>query len=65
MIRLERNDARMVRWIYNVMPEDRISVEKLWTRLKYDGVFIGSKTALAWSSGRDGRKCLASIESRQ
>ena len=31
---LERNYARMVRWMCNVRLEDKISVEELWTRLK-------------------------------
>ena len=34
MIRLERNDARTVRWLCNVLSEDRISAEELRTRLK-------------------------------
>ena len=29
VIRLERNDARMVRWKCNVKPEDRISAKEL------------------------------------
>ena len=29
VIRLKRNDTRMVRWMYNVRPEDSISAEKL------------------------------------
>ena len=33
VIRLERNDARKVRWICIVRPEDRISTEGLGTRL--------------------------------
>ena len=34
MIRLERNDARTVRWLCNVLSEDRISAEELRARLK-------------------------------
>ena len=33
-IRLEKNDARMVRWIYNISPEARISAEELGASLK-------------------------------
>ena len=32
--RLERHDAEMVRWMYNVTAEDKISIEDLKTRLK-------------------------------
>ena len=32
VIRLERNDARMVRWMYNVRPEDRIQPSDLATK---------------------------------
>ena len=34
MIKLERNDSRMVRWMRTVKPEDRSSAEELRTRLK-------------------------------
>ena len=34
VIRLESNDARIVRWIYNVKPEYRISAEELRSRPK-------------------------------
>ena len=34
---IDRNDARMVRWMCNVRPEDRISAEELRTRLKLMG----------------------------
>ena len=34
VIRLERNDASMVTWIYNVWPEVKISAEELRTRLQ-------------------------------
>ena len=34
MIRLERNDARMSRWMFNIRPEDRISAEEFSTTLK-------------------------------
>ena len=33
VIRLERNDATMIRWLCNVRPEDRIYAEELETRL--------------------------------
>ena len=33
-IRPEKNDARMVRWRCNFMPEYRVSAEELRTRLK-------------------------------
>ena len=32
--RPERHDAEMVRWMYNVTAEDKISTEDLKTRLK-------------------------------
>ena len=38
VIRLERNGARMVRWMYSVRPEDRSSVQELMTRLKLKSV---------------------------
>ena len=44
VISLERNDPVMVRWIFNVSPEDRISVEELSIRLKFESmreVFTG------------------------
>ena len=34
VIRLERNDTRMVRWMRNIIPEDRIFAGELRTRLK-------------------------------
>ena len=34
MIRLERNERRMARWMFNVRSEDRISAEELSIRLK-------------------------------
>ena len=34
VIRLERNDARIVRWMFKIRPEDTISAEELRTRLK-------------------------------
>ena len=34
VIRLERSDARMISWISNVRPEDRISAAEFQTRLK-------------------------------
>ena len=34
MIWLERNDAKMVRWMCSVRPEDRISAEELGTKLE-------------------------------
>ena len=38
VIRLERNDARIVRWMCNVRPEDSISAEEPRTRLKLKSV---------------------------
>ena len=38
VIRSERNDARMGRWIYNIRPQDRIPEEELRTRLKLKGM---------------------------
>ena len=34
VIRLERNDARIVRWMFRIRPEDKTSAEELRTRLK-------------------------------
>ena len=34
MIKLERNDGRMVRCVWNVSPGDRICAEELRTRMK-------------------------------
>ena len=34
VIRLDRNNSKMVRWMCNVRPDDRISAEELRTRLK-------------------------------
>ena len=34
MIRLERSDARIVRWMFKIRPEDTISAEELRNRLK-------------------------------
>ena len=33
-VRLERNDARMVRWMCNIRPEDRVFGEELKARQK-------------------------------
>lgn len=38
VISLERNDPVMVRWIFNVSPEDRISEEELSIRLKFESM---------------------------
>lgn len=38
MISLERNDPVMVRWIFNVSPEDGISEEELSIRLKFENM---------------------------
>ena len=38
VVRLARNDARMVRWMCKVRPEDRIYAEELRARLKLKGV---------------------------
>ena len=34
VIRIDRNGARMVRWMCNVKSEDKISAEELRTRMK-------------------------------
>ena len=53
-----QNDSRMVRWMFNVRPEDRISAVELRTRLKLKsmkgGMFTGWKTARIWSSSNNG-----------
>ena len=38
VISLERNDPVMVRWIFNVSPEERISEEELSIRLKFESM---------------------------
>ena len=38
VIRLERNDAWMVRWMCNIRPEDSISAEEFKTRLKMNSI---------------------------
>ena len=38
MVKLERNAAKMVRWIINVGSENRISEEELRTRLKLKSI---------------------------
>ena len=38
VIRLERNDVRMVRWTCNVKPEDKISAEELRSRGKWKSI---------------------------
>ena len=38
VIRQYRNDERMVRWMFTVRPEDKISVEKLTPRLKLNSI---------------------------
>ena len=38
VISLERNDPVMVRWIFSVSPEDRISEEELSIRLKCENM---------------------------
>ena len=53
-----QNDSRMVRWMFNVRPEDRISTVELRTILKLKsmkgGMFTGWKTARIWSSSNNG-----------
>ena len=34
VIRYERNDGRMVRWMWKVRSEDMISTEELWTKIE-------------------------------
>ena len=66
MIRLERSDARIVKWMFSVRPEDRISAKELKTRLKLndmmkcmqDGIlqWFGHLERMednAWSSKRE------------
>lgn len=60
VVSLQRNDARMVRGIYYVRPEDRISADELTTRLKQSsmmGVYRKEdhNGLLVWKKGR---KCL-------
>lgn len=38
VIRLDKNDARMIRWTGNVRHEDRIPAEELRTRLKLESM---------------------------
>ena len=38
VIRLERNDSRMARWICTVRPQQRISTEELRARLKLNSL---------------------------
>ena len=38
VIRLERSDLRMVRWLFNFRPKDRISAGELRTRLKLKSI---------------------------
>ena len=45
---LERNDARMVRWVYNVKSEDKISVEELCIRLKLNSMKECLEDRLPW-----------------
>ena len=50
VVRLERNDARMVGSMCSVMPVDRISAEKLRTRLKLNRIRECSKVRrMQWS----------------
>ena len=32
--RLQRNDTRIIRWMSNLRPEDKISIKELMTKLK-------------------------------
>ena len=54
MIRQERNDERMVKWIFNVRPGERNSAEKLGTRLILKSIRTKDCNGLvmlnAWSS---------------
>ena len=38
VIKLERNDAKMFRWTYNVRPGDRIPAEEFRSRLKLNSM---------------------------
>ena len=46
MIRLEKNHAKIFRWICNVRPEDRILEEELRTRLKLKSMRINDCNSL-------------------
>ena len=48
MIKLERNDTSIVRWMCNVRPEDRIFIEELRTRLKLKSMRVLEDGRLKW-----------------
>ena len=54
-------DVKVVRWLWSIRPEDRIPVEKLKISLKieeFEGVFTRCKTAMVWSSKKNGSEYL-------
>lgn len=50
VIRWQRHDARMVRWMCSVRPEDEISAEELQARLKFNRTRECLITRLQWFS---------------
>ena len=61
MIRLEKNHAKMIRWMCNFRPEDKISAEELRTKLKWNSLreyLLDRETKMVWSSRKNGRECL-------
>ena len=59
VIRLQRNDARRLHGC-TILGENRISAEKLRTKMEEheEEVFTGYKSAMVWSSRKNGRKYL-------
>ena len=56
VIRLERDDARMLRWICSVRTRNRISSDELRTRLKLKSMrepLQDRKTAMVWLSRKN------------
>ena len=60
VIRLDRNDARILRRMYNVRIEDKISVEEHWTRLKLKNMAKCLQDRRLGSSRQNGKGCLSS-----
>ena len=61
MIRLDKNDIRMVSWECNVRSEDRISAEECRTNLKFKdmGECLQDRSLqLLGKNGKNGRECL-------
>lgn len=60
VITLERNDAKMIRWIYNVKPDnDKTSVVELTNSMQLKTVFIDWKSNMFWSFRPNGKKFVA------